>query len=710
MRYSVLVFILISVVRCDTEQEIFQQRVVAAQKEWSGTILEFGSPQAVSHLSEEGWSHGEEAPDGNTFRWSVTNQASFTITSDVDAIKLSWLECEPFLYDGSPTQIIALSVNGNKITEVELRPGRERYPVELPLVVGKNTIEMNFRYAGDPNRSSPDRRKLAVAFYRFNTLPEGESPIAGLPGPFSWVDKGLYLPAGGSLATFVSLEGSVRLRLSRLASGGLLEVTVRTSEETIVEEMVSGRVDWEKQLDDLGPTEIILRALDESVTVYPKLFVSAKDAPSVKTNGKRKSNIVLVFLDGASALRTGLYGYRKDTTPNLDAIGRDGIVFETAVSQAVYTIASIGSVLTGQYPERHQSISFADKLREDVPVFPQVLSEQGFRTAGFSGNAVVSKTFGLDRGFQDFFQVWEQNDYTGHGDSVLAGFRNWLKTVSEERFFAYVHFREPHFPYNPPEPFNEKFGPTDLFPRGLAEWAQVEELNNQAAMGARPSEEVLEQIQALYDGNLAYVDNLVQQLVAAISNEGLLEDTIFILTADHGEALFEHDYIGHNTQLYEESIRVPLIIKIPGEKPRRLSNVVELIDLAPTILELAGATIPDSMQGTSLLTRLQEKRLAFSRTVWNRPRYSVRDDRYKLIWDSRTGKTSLYDLAKDPLEVENILEQQSFVSGYLEQQLFVWLREQEQLRTEVPPESAEITEEQRKRLNSIGYVDLPANR
>ena len=116
------------------------------------------------------------------------------------------------------------------------------------------------------------------------------------------------------------------------------------------------------------------------------------------------------------------------------------------------------------------------------------------------------------------------------------------------------------------------------------------------------------------------------------------------------------------------------------------------------------------MQGTSLLTRPQEKRLAFSRTVWNRPRYSVRDDRYKLIWDSRTGKRSLYDLEKDPLEVENILEQQSFVSGYLEQQLFVWLREQEQLRTEAPPESAEITEEQRKRLNSIGYVDLPANR
>jgi arylsulfatase A-like enzyme len=371
------------------------------------------------------------------------------------------------------------------------------------------------------------------------------------------------------------------------------------------------------------------------------------------------------------------------------------------VTQAVYTIASIGSVLTGQYPERHQSVSFADKLRDDVVTFPALLAENGYRTAGFSGNAVASKTFGLDQGYDEFFQIWERDDYTGHGDSVLAAFNDWLGDVGEDRFFAYVHFREPHFPYNPPPPFDTRFGASDIFPDGMADWPVVEALNTQAAAGTAPSHEVLERVHALYDGNLAYVDDLIGQLM-----KGIDDDTVVIVTADHGEALFEHDYIGHNTQLYEESIRVPLMLELPGQQPRRVNEIVELIDLAPTILELAGVDVPSSMQGRSLLDPRSD-RVAFSRTVWKRARYSARTDRYKLIWDSRTGVSELYDLETDPGEQSNIVAERAFVSGYLEQRLLGWLRDQEALRSGASSGSAEVSEEERRQLEALGYTDVP---
>ena len=703
MRRALPLLLVLVASACDEpaqEEELLARQIAVAQKNWDGILLEFGSPRALPQLSEHGWSHGETATAGNMFRWAVEETASFTFVSDREGNQLAWLECEPFLYQGSPAQWIGLTVNGEDLTEVELRPARESYPIELPLVTGENTVEMRFRYAGDPNRGSADRRRLAAAFYRFDIPPESDAPVAGRKGPFAWLDEdeGLHLPAGGGVMLYADVDGDARLELT--TSGPGLTVKVRSEGGALVDASVDAS--WSRELNASGAIEISLRA-EAAIVVRPELFVPAP-APvkrEASLPGAVDSNIVLVFLDGANALRMS-----PTTTPVLAALTDDSIVFDNAVTQAVYTIASIGSVLTGQYPERHQSVSFADKLRDDVVTFPALLAENGYRAAGFSGNAVASKTFGLDQGYQEFFQIWERDDYTGHGDSVLVAFRDWLGGVGEDRFFAYVHFREPHFPYNPPAPFDTKFGASDLFPDGMADWPVVEALNTQAASGTAPTQEVLERVRALYEGNFAYVDDLIGQLISSLEDQGLDDDTVVIVTADHGEALFEHGYIGHNTQLYEESIRVPLMIKLPGQLPRRVDDIVELIDLAPTILELAGVHVPETMQGRSLL-HPDADRVAFTRTVWKRARYSARNDRYKLIWDSRTGVTELYDLETDPIEKQNIVAERTFVSGYLEQRLLTWLRDQEALRVGVSPDSTEMTEQERRRLKSLGYTDLP---
>jgi arylsulfatase A-like enzyme len=192
----------------------------------------------------------------------------------------------------------------------------------------------------------------------------------------------------------------------------------------------------------------------------------------------------------------------------------------------------------------------------------------------------------------------------------------------------------------------------------------------------------------------------------------LSERTAVILTADHGEALFEHGFIGHNTQLYQESVRVPLMVRLPGVTPGRVGQIVELIDLAPTILEIAGrGELPavQEMQGRSVLPLLFGKRLeprpAFSRTLWNKPRYAVRDSRHKYIWDSRTGASELYDLDRDPQEAVNLVDESNVTAGFFREQVFHWLREQEHLRAGAPPpEEALVPEDLGRYLGGVGYL------
>jgi arylsulfatase A-like enzyme len=699
-------------------RELLKERLPVAEKRFSGVLLELGAPQALPFLAE-GWSYGEPAPDGSLFRWAVSERAAFRFVSEREGAHLGYLECEPFLYPGSPAQFLAVIVNGTELAPFELRPGRDRYPVELPLARGENEIELRFRYAGTPTRSSKEKRPLAAAFYRFEVPYE---PWTARVGPFGAIEGGVYVPSGGTLSFFLELPKSARLRLGagseeaaplRAPSGAEVTVTVSAEEREIWSERFAlsriGGETWERELPEApdSPVEVSFQPGSHDLLLRPEILAPRVNVePESNDRPERARNIVVIVLDGASALRMGLYGGDDGATPTIDALGRESVVFDSAVSQAVYTIASIGSLLTGQYPDRHQSVSFADRLRDDVVTLPSILGRGGYRTAAFAGNAVVSKTFGLDRGYEKFVPVWESEGYTGHGDSVVSAFEGWLESRPEEPFFAYIHLREPHFPYNPPPPFDTRFGPDSPYPSGLEDSALVEVLNRKAAAGEPPVAEVLARVRALYLGNLAYADSLVGRILTKLDPE-----TIVILTSDHGEALFEHGFLGHNTQLYEESIRIPLLIKGPGLTPRRVSDLVELIDLTPTIVELAGlANVPEAarFQGRSLVPALAGKRLpeklAFSRTLWAKPRYSVRNERSKLIWDSRTGATELFDLENDPEERASLTN--PALEGYLKQELFLWYREQERLKAVDPsPDDAVLSEEERRELESLNYLD-----
>jgi arylsulfatase A-like enzyme len=713
-----------------------------AEKHWPGTLLEFGSPAAHPFLGE-GWSYAELGRDGGAFRWAVGEHAAFEFETAESGARTAWVECEPYPSPGGESQVIELEVNGKAVAPLTLRGGRSRYPVPLTLEPGRNAVRMRFASHRLPEEEpGGDRRKLAVAFHRWEIEADAEPRGDGRPGPFSiirsrWGTAGLFLPAGASISYFVRLPSGARLvvqagdREPRLLTppGALLKVQVRPFEEDEADdgaEIIKTReaatprgevMELKLPLRRLAGkrARITLVAEKKALFVVPVLQgVSPAPPPTRLPPLAPVRNVLFIVLDGASALRMSAYGYGRPTTPVLERLAGESVVFETALTQAVYTIASVGSILTGEYPERHQSVSFADRLPASAVTLPGLLTLKGFRTAGFAGNAVVSSAFGLDRGYQEFYEVWKQEDYTGRGDSVTRRVLPWLERNRGGRFFAYVHFREPHFPYIPPPPYDRRFGGGPLFPDGIRNWETVESINRRAAGGEEIPRATIERIAALYDGNLAYVDAEVGKILRQLDALGLAGETAVIVTADHGEATFEHRYIGHNTQLYEESVRVPLLIRAPGLAPARVAAPVELLDLTPTVLELVGAgdhPVLGKMQGQSLLPLARgearvdaEQALAFSRTLWAKPRYAARDARFKYIWDSRNGNEELYDLRVDPRESRNRSRERPLTTAFFRQQLFDWLLEQERLRSRTPsPESSEIPEELGRYLGGVGY-------
>jgi arylsulfatase A-like enzyme len=370
----------------------------------------------------------------------------------------------------------------------------------------------------------------------------------------------------------------------------------------------------------------------------------------------------------------------------------------------------MSSVWTSQYPERHHdAVSFSEPLPRGSLTLAELLQAQGIHTAGFVANPVAGGLNGFDRGFAEFHEVWR--DTGSRGDSFRQILPGWLKANKDRRFFAYIHFREPHFPYDPPPPFDALFGPEGPITREQRRDMGFFTAINQ---GRRPmSDAEREHLVRLYDGGLAFADQEVGALRKYLEVAGLMERTVVILAADHGEGLMEHGWIGHNVQLYEPSVHVPLIVRFPrGKAPagKRVTPFVSLIDLGPTIADLFGVMgkggSERQFQGRSLLGVIgggAGRPAVLSRTVWDRPRYALRDERYKFINDTRNGDEQLYDLEADPGETRNLTATDPLRSAYYRQALQHWTLGLAR------PEAASgvgrsFTREQCENLKSMGYL------
>jgi choline-sulfatase len=395
------------------------------------------------------------------------------------------------------------------------------------------------------------------------------------------------------------------------------------------------------------------------------------------------TNLLIVTIDTLRADRLGLYGAANVSTPHIDRLAREGAWAPQATVHAPLTRPSHVSLFTGLYPAEHGiRDNISPPLPANVPVLATLFEREKVATAAFVASAVLDRQSGLARGFSLYGDRFDQSGDRRTGDLVVADAVAWLKGKS--RFFAWVHLYDPHAPYEPPSPFKEQYA-------------------------GRP-----------YDGTVAWSDELVGRLIAALRENNALENTLVVVTSDHGEALGEHGEDVHGYFIYEATLRVPLVIRGPGVTAgTRLGGVARTIDLYPTIVEMFGLQPSPSLRPTSREHEPSGKSLAaalrlgggrmhdepsFAESLvpllhygWSDLR-SVRDGRWKYILAPRP---ELYDLDRDPGELHNVIDAEPARARAMNAGIKERLQtEQKAVRTgpgSVPPELLE-------KLGALGYV------
>jgi choline-sulfatase len=423
-----------------------------------------------------------------------------------------------------------------------------------------------------------------------------------------------------------------------------------------------------------------------------RILVSVAGALALSWSGYRPSaqarpNVVLVTLDTTRADRMGFLGSTRGLTPALDQLARESIVFTHAFAQAPITTVSHATILTGTFPPRHHVDDFGAPLPVTVPFLPDLFHANGYRTAAFVGSLILDPRNGTAPGFDRGFDVYDAGYHLRRpgddryktverrGDDVLARALAWPGLSGGDPFFLWIHFFDPHDPYDPPSDLKARFA-------------------------AAP-----------YDGEIAGVDRLVGQLVAALRARSLLDRTIVVAAADHGEALGDHGEDTHGLFLYDATLHVPLLVRLPGQRraASRVDARVRLADVAPTILEAAGLAVPAAMQGESLLRVKGEaagsERPSYAETSYPRrafgwsPLAAWRADRFLFV---RAPHRELYDQVTDAAATKNLVDSRGRVADAMDREM-----EQFIVRSatgSAPTASTPVDPDTAAKLAALGYV------
>jgi len=408
------------------------------------------------------------------------------------------------------------------------------------------------------------------------------------------------------------------------------------------------------------------------------------------------SHVLLISIDTCRADHLGCYGYPLNTTPHIDAIAKKGIVFENAFSPQPFTLPAHCSMLTGTIPPFHGVLDNSDyKLSEDNTTLAQLLKRKGFSTAGFVSSFVLDACFGLNKGFDLYDDDFADTSNTMGinqctGDEISQEAIEWLDTHKHENNFMFLHYYDPHFTYAPPEPFASKFKNVP-----------------------RPEHMSLPFKQVFLDGytnEIAYTDHCIGQVINKLKQLGLYDSTLIIITSDHGEMLGQHGEASHGYFIYQPAIKVPLIVKTPGRtKSLRITHSVGIADIVPTVCALLNIEIPTPVQGQDLSPCFKGETLpspdqplfcqSLESTKYNaNSLLGVVTDQYKYI---RTTRPELYDLVKDPYELNNMAARQPDQLQAMEDTLQQILADASQRKASA---KAGLDEATRRRLESLGYV------
>jgi len=467
---------------------------------------------------------------------------------------------------------------------------------------------------------------------------------------------------------------------------------------------------------------IIVLAQSQCQCQYQRADATTSKTPKTgPTRSAKPPNLILITLDTTRADRMGFLGSKRGLTPNLDALAQQSVIFTRAYAQVPLTTPSHAALLTGTYPQFNHVEDLGMALRKDLPFLPELLHRHGYRTAAFLGANILDPKSGTAPGFDRGFDLYDADFHdTQPGEDryhsierragdVADRALHWLSGPSDQLshhqqgpFFIWLHFFDPHDPYDPPPPFHERYA-------------------------AAP-----------YDGEIAYMDSVIGTLMEALRRRGLYQDSVIAVAADHGEAFGEHGEERHGMFLYDETVHVPMLLKLPAQKfaGTRIDPRVALVDIAPSLLQAAGIAVPATMQGQSLFRLLpaaqaspnagetrddnnkdkdgdREKDKITDRAVYSESNYAYRNFGASELRSWRAGKylyvqapkRELYDLPLDPDALKNLSSSAKAVADTLDTQLSGFVAKTSSARTENTKLDPLVAE----RLHALGYVASDRN-
>ena len=406
-------------------------------------------------------------------------------------------------------------------------------------------------------------------------------------------------------------------------------------------------------------------------THLPALVLAAALALVSCGGGEKPLNVIIIGDDTLRPDHLGCYGYRRDTSPAIDGLAAEGVLFENVISQSPWTSPSFASVFTSLYPTQTGLVSVGTTMRTTFPTLGTVLKERGYATGAIVNAAVLKPEFGTARGFDYYYMT----PPTGRiADGTTRDALAWIDSVPPgEPFFLFAHYYDPHEPYAPPAPYDAFFDEDYSGPIGSAfvlhdHFPDVKGMNFGPLAALTAAD--WDHIRTLYDGEIRFADAAIGSLLDGLAERGLDDGTLIVLLSDHGEEFYEHRGFGHGHELYGEVIRVPLILRLPDALPggMRVKRQVRLIDVMPTVLDLLGIESGAHLEGESLMGHIQGRRedearggrlfasgTAYSEGMLRGPeKKSVTAYPWKMIYNQDTREEMLFNIGRDPGERENL--------------------------------------------------------
>lgn len=683
-------------------------------------LIDAGTSAGRGHLVD-GWSGVDQSAGEANFAWGLgfVSTLEFTVIEPRDRRLV--LRGRPYAPDGSaPRWSLGVSVNGQAVSEVAWPAGAEELEVVVPeatLLDGDNLLALRYLLdpqgddpfaggVGDPDGGGRTDRSRAVAWDRIEVLDarrHGDVEVVD--------DTSIDVPILTRIDYYTRVPAVALLSIDAVSGWGDAEdVVLRVEIEEAGAEQprrhysrlpVNGPI--EIDLPASGNTPVRISFMPTSATVTgesgvrlgrPQLRLAdgqptPEDAAATIRGtadgaGARETqpDVIVYLIDALRPDHLGTYGYRRDTSPNLDAFAADAVLFENAIANSAWTRSAVASVFTGLYPRSHGVLGRDDALPPDAVTLAGLLRTAGYATGSVATNGNVSPAFGFDAGFDSWEQLPEQRSQAIHQYSDIATARaiEWLapdgaavvRRRERNPFFLYVHTTDPHEPYTPPSPFRERLvQPSD---HGLFRPLQERVDPVLAADPMLTREQINLDFIDLYDAEIAFNDAQFGILMGRLKEMGIYDDALIVVLADHGEAFLEHGKWGHGMSLYAEQINIPLLIKLPLGTAARVAPLSQQVDVLPTILAVAGIEIPSHVQGRSLLPAIVRgvevhDAVVAELEIDGRSMDALRTPEHKIIRYSPAvyhgTKIELFDPIGDPFDRIDLSLRRPVTAGYL---------------------------------------------